>query len=92
MTEKEVLEIFQNCSGILKGHFLLSSGLHSPDYLQAAKVFQYPRYATLLSKELALRFEKEEIDLVIGPAIGGILLSFEIGRILKVKTIFAERE
>ncbi len=92
MTEKEVLEIFQKCGGVLKGHFLLSSGLHSPDYLQAAKVFQYPRYATLFSKELALRFEKEEIDLVIGPAIGGILLSFEIGRTLRVKTIFAERE
>ena len=92
MKENEVLEIFQKCDGILKGHFLLSSGLHSPDYLQAAKVFQYPRYATLLSKELALRFEKEEIDLVIGPAIGGILFSFEMGRILKVKTIFAERE
>lgn len=92
MTENEVLEIFQKCEGILKGHFLLSSGLHSPDYLQAAKVFQYPRYATLLSKELALRFKKKEIDLVIGPAIGGILLSFEIGRILKVKTIFAERK
>ena len=92
MTEKEVLKIFRKCGGILKGHFLLSSGLHSPDYLQAAKVFQYPRYATLLSNDLALRFEKEEIDLVIGPAIGGILLSFEIGRILKVKTIFAEKE
>ncbi len=92
MTEKEILEIFQNCEGILKGHFLLSSGLHSPDYLQAAKVFQYPEYATLLSRELALRFEKEEIDLVIGPAIGGILLSFEIGRILNKRTIFTERE
>jgi len=92
MKEKEVLKIFEDCGAILKGHFLLSSGLHSPDYLQAAKVFQYPRYATLLSQELAVRFEKEEIDLVIGPAIGGILLSFEMGRILKVKTIFAERE
>jgi len=77
---------------MLKGHFLLSSGLHSPDYLQVAKVFQYPEYATLLSRELALRFKKEKIDLVIGPAIGGILLSFEMGKILKVKTIFAERE
>jgi len=92
MKEKEVLKIFQKCGGMLKGHFLLSSGLHSPDYLQAAKVFQYPEYATLLSRELALRFKKEKIDLVIGPAIGGILLSFEMGKILKVKTIFAERE
>ena len=92
MKEKEVLKIFQKCGGMLKGHFLLSSGLHSPDYLQVAKVFQYPEYATLLSRELALRFKKEKIDLVIGPAIGGILLSFEMGKILKVKTIFAERE
>ena len=92
MKEEEVLKIFEECEGILKGHFLLSSGLHSPDYLQAAKVFQYPRYATLLSRELTLRFKKEEIDLVIGLAIGGILLSFEIGRILKKRTIFAERE
>jgi len=92
MKEKEVLKIFQKCGGMLKGHFLLSSGLHSPDYLQAAKVFQYPEYATLLSREMALRFKKKKIDLVIGPAIGGILLSFEMGKILKVKTIFAERE
>ena len=92
MKEKKVLKIFQKCGGMLKGHFLLSSGLHSPDYLQVAKVFQYPEYATLLSRELALRFKKEKIDLVIGPAIGGILLSFEMGKILKVKTIFAERE
>ena len=92
MRKKEVLKIFQKCGGMLKGHFLLSSGLHSPDYLQVAKVFQYPEYATLLSRELALRFKKEKIDLVIGPAIGGILLSFEMGKILKVKTIFAERE
>ena len=92
MKEKEVLKIFQKCGGMLKGHFLLSSGLHSPDYLQVAKVFQYPEYATLLSRELALRFKKKKIDLVIGPAIGGILLSFEMGKILKVKTIFAERE
>lgn len=92
MSKKEVLKIFAECGGILKGHFLLSSGLHSSDYLQAAKVFQYPEYATLLSQELTLRFEKERIDLVIGPAIGGILLSFEMGRILKKRTIFAERE
>ncbi len=92
MKEEKVLKIFERCGGILKGHFLLSSGLHSPDYLQAAKVFQYPEYATLISEELALRFKREKIDLVIGPAIGGILLSFELGRILKKRTIFAERE
>ena len=93
LTEEEIKEIFLKADAFLTGHFLLSSGLHSPYYLQCAKVLQYPEYSEVLCRELAERIGNLGIDydLVIAPAIGGIIVSYETARHLKVRGIFAER-
>ncbi len=91
--EKKVFEILKKSESLLEGHFLLSSGLHSDRYLQCAKVFQYPEYAEILCKFLKEKIEKKkiEIDKVISPAIGGILIGYELSRELNRPNIFAER-
>lgn len=91
MTEKEVLEIFTKNNALLAGHFRLSSGLHSEKYLQCALVLQHPDIAEKLSKELAKKFSKNEIDVVIGPALGGITLAYEVARAIGVRGLFTER-
>ena len=91
LTEKEILDIFKKCGAILTGHFELSSGLHSPQYLQAALVLQYPEYAEKLCSELAESFRGDKIDLVAAPALGGIIVAYEVARALGVRAIFAER-
>ncbi|MBI5198987.1 MAG: orotate phosphoribosyltransferase [Nitrospirae bacterium] len=92
ISEKEVLDIFKQCGAFLTGHFKLSSGLHSPQYLQAALVLQYPEYAGKLCSELAEYFKESEIDLVAAPALGGIIVAHEVARALGVRSIFAERQ
>jgi orotate phosphoribosyltransferase len=93
LTEDQIKEIFLKADAFLEGHFLLSSGLHSPYYLQCARVLQYPNYAETLCSELARRIKELgiEFDLVIAPAIGGIIVSYETARHLGVRGIFAER-
>ena len=91
MTEKEILNIFNNAGAILEGHFKLSSGKHSAVYLQCARVLENPKYTEKLCKELAKKFAKEKIDTVIAPALGGILVSYEVARGLGVKGLFTER-
>ncbi len=93
LTEEQIKEIFLKADAFLTGHFLLSSGLHSPYYLQCAKVLQYPEYAEILCRELARRIEdlNVDFDFVIAPAIGGIIVSYETARHLGVRGIFAER-
>ena len=91
MTEKQVLDIIESKDAILDGHFNLSSGLHSPQYLQCARVLMHPRAAEKLGKELAKRFADTEIDTVIAPALGGILVSHEVAKELNVKSFFTER-
>lgn len=92
LSEKEIFDIFKRCGAILTGHFELSSGLHSPQYLQAALVLQYPEYAERLCSELAESFRGSEIDLVAAPALGGIVVAHEAARALRVRAIFAERQ
>ncbi len=92
LTKKYILNIFNKTNALLTGHFKLSSGLHSEKYLQCALVLQYPKYAKLLCSELAKRFEKEKPTVVIGPALGGIIVSYEIARALNCRSIFAERQ
>ncbi len=92
MNEKDVLEIFHEKHALLTGHFKLSSGLHSQSYLQCALVVQYPDIAEKLAKEIAKKFSKEKIDFVIGPALGGVTLAYEVARALKVRGLFAERQ
>jgi len=92
MTEKGVLKLFDKYNALLAGHFKLSSGLHSEKYLQCALILQYPKAAAKLAKALAAKFDGEKIDVVAGPALGGITLAYEIARVLGARGIFAERQ
>ncbi|MDR1754655.1 MAG: orotate phosphoribosyltransferase, partial [Eubacterium sp.] len=87
-----VEEILRKSEVLMDGHFLLTSGRHSDKYMQCARLLQYPWYAEELVKALAESFKDAEIDAVIGPATGGIILAYEMARQLNVKNLFAERE
>ncbi len=93
MDRKEAFRIFEETGALQNGHFLLSSGLHSPQYFQCALVLQYPHYLEKFCSEIREYFyEEEDIQLVIAPAIGGIMVAQELARQLGVRFIFAERE
>lgn len=92
MADNNILEIFKKTDALLNGHFLLTSGRHSSQYFQCAKVLQYPEYNEILSSIIAEKFKNDEIDTVISPAIGGICVGQEVARQLNKKFIFAERE
>ena len=88
----EVEEIFQKSGAILKGHFLLTSGLHSPIYWEKFQVLQYPDYTVQLCRKIATHFQNQGIQVVAGPTTGGIILAFEVARQLGVRGIFAEKD
>ena len=90
---RKSLDILKKTNALLEGHFVLSSGLHSPKYIQCAKLLSYPHEANLICKSLAKKIKKnfKKIDLILSPAIGGIIIGYEIGKILKKETIFCER-
>lgn len=92
MDRAEMERIFKQTGLMLEGHFLLTSGRHSNRYMQCAKLFQYPEYSEMICKDLAGRFAGQKIDLVVGPAVGGIIMSYEMARQFNVPNIFAERE
>ena len=92
MTEPEILDIFKKSGALLTGHFLLTSGRHSDRYFQCAKVLQYPQYTGALCKMIANNFKDSEIDTVIAPAIGGLVVGQEVARQMNKRFIFAERE
>ena len=92
MDKEKIVDIFKETEALLSGHFILSSGKHSPSYFQCAKVLQYPKYLTSFASMIADNFISTKIDAVISPAIGGIVLGTEVGRLLNTKTIFAERK
>ncbi len=92
MTNEQVLEIFQKTGGVLKGHFKLTSGRHSDTYMQCAKLFVDTESAATLCGALAEKLEGIPCDIVVSPAVGGILMGYEMARQLHVPNIFAERE
>lgn len=92
MTSEEVLNTYSETGALLTGHFLLSSGLHSDRYLQSALVLQQPEIATRLCAALGEQFRDVNIQVVIAPALGGILVAHETARALGVRGIFAERQ
>ena len=92
MTRSEIINIFKKTGALLEGHFILTSGKHSSSYFQCARVLQHPKYLTLFAEMIAQHFKKEKIDKVISPAIGGVVLGTEVGRIFNTPTIFAERK
>ena len=87
-----IMDLLTKTGGLLEGHFLLSSGLHSPGYLQCAKMLAYPQYAQVLGQELGEKFSSQGVEIVIGPALGGIIIAHEVARALGVRAIFAERQ
>lgn len=94
MTQDDVLQLFRDVGALLEGHFVLTSGLHSTGYLQCALVLQHPRLAGQLGEALgdAVRAAGLEVDVVLSPAMGGLIIGHEVGRALGVRAIFAERQ
>ena len=90
---KESLKILKETNALLEGHFILSSGLHSPQYVQCAQLMSKPSEALKICSSLSEKIKKEfkEFDLILSPAMGGIIVGYEIGRILNKETIFSER-
>ncbi len=93
LSHKKSLDILKKTNALVDGHFVLSSGLHSSKYIQCAKLLSYPHKANLICKSLAKKIKKKfkNIDLILAPAMGGIIIGYEIGKILKKETIFCER-
>ena len=90
---EESLKILKETKALLEGHFILSSGLHSPQYVQCAQLMSKPSEAFKICSSLSEKIKKEfkEFDLILSPAMGGIIVGYEIGRILNKETIFSER-
>ena len=93
LSPKKSLDILKRTNALIEGHFILSSGLHSPKYIQCAKLLSYPYLSEKICKSLANKIKKnfKNINLILAPAVGGIVIGYEIGRILKKETIFCER-
>ena len=93
LSHKKSLDILKKTDALLEGHFILSSGLHSSKYIQCAKLLSYPHKADYICKSLANKIRKKfnKIDLILAPAMGGIIIGYEIGKLLKKETIFCER-
>jgi len=90
---KDSLAVLKKTKALIEGHFILSSGLHSPQYIQCAKLLSYPNISNKFTMSLSKKIKKKikKIDLILSPAIGGIVIGYEIGRHLKKETIFCER-
>jgi orotate phosphoribosyltransferase len=93
LSYKESLKILKETDALLDGHFVLSSGLHSSQYIQCAKLLSNPNKAKKIVKSLSLKIKKyfKSIDLILSPAMGGVIIGYEIGRLLNIETIFCER-
>ena len=93
LSHKKSLNILKKTDALLEGHFVLSSGLHSSKYIQCAKLLSYPNLADKICKSLANKIKKrfKRIDLILAPAMGGVIIGYEIGKLLKKETIFCER-
>lgn len=91
LTEQEIKKIFIDAEALLEGHFKLTSGRHSNRYMQCAQVLMRPEYTEALCGHIKDHFKDEKVDLVIGPATGGIILSYEMAKQLKVPSLFTER-
>ena len=93
LSSEESLKILKETNALLEGHFILSSGLHSPQYVQCAQLLSKPYKAREICISLSEKIKKEfdQIDLILSPAMGGIIIGYEIGRILRKETIFSER-
>ena len=93
LSYNESLKILRETNALLEGHFILSSGLHSDQYIQCAKLLSHPKKTELICASLCEQIKKNfnKIDIILSPAIGGIVVGYEVGRQLGIETIFAER-
>ena len=91
LTKDELLAMFRKSNALMRGHFELSSGLHSGHYFQCAQVIQYPKQATAICGELARRFRASKPNVVVGPAAGGIIVAFETAKLLGARAMYSER-
>lgn len=92
MEKEAILDLFREAGAFLEGHFLLTSGLHSPYYVEKFKLLQRPQYVEQLAQAIAEHFQGERVDVVVGPAVGGIILAYEVARVLGARMAFTERE
>lgn len=92
LSEQDVIQIFTDAGALLEGHFTLTSGRHSDKYMQCAQVLKYPAYTEKLAKLIADDFRGDKVELVVGPAMGGIVVAYEVARQLEVASIFTERQ
>jgi len=93
LSPKKSLSILKRTNALLEGHFVLSSGLHSSKYIQCAKLLSFPHIANKICQSLSKKIKKnfKKIDVILAPAMGGVIIGYEIGRLLKKETIFCER-
>ena len=91
LTNEQIVEIFEDSEALLNGHFRLTSGRHSAQYVQCAQVLKFPEYTEALCEHMAENFVDDDVDLVIGPAMGGVTLSYEMARQLGTPSLFTER-
>ena len=93
LSPKKSLSILKKTNALLEGHFVLSSGLHSSKYIQCAKLLSFPHIANKICQSLSKKIKKnfKNIDVILAPAMGGIIIGYEIGKLLKKETIFCER-
>ena len=91
MNPSDILAALRDSGALLEGHFLLASGRHSQFYIEKFRLLEQPRLTSRLCAEIARRFENDGIEVVVGPVTGGILLAFEVARILGVRAVYAER-
>lgn len=92
LTNKEMLEIFERTESMLKGHFILTSGRHSDTYMQCAKLFVHPKESEKICSALAQKLKEFHAETVASPAVGGIIIGYELARQLDCKNIFFERQ
>ncbi len=92
MTDEEILEAFRHAHAILTGHFVLTSGRHSDTYVQCARVLEDPNLTSALAREIVERLDDRAVDLVIAPAMGGVIIGFAVAQALDVRFIFTERK
>lgn len=92
MNQEEIVNLLKETNVIQTGHFELSSGRHTDTYLQCAQILQYPKYTDVLADEITNLWKDEDIDLVVGPAIGGIVISYAVALKMEARNIFSERK
>ncbi len=92
LSEERIVEILKEAGVLLEGHFQLTSGKHSNKYLQCAKIFKNAKYSEELCRDLAEKYADQKIDVVVGPAMGAVIMAYEVSRHLHVPNLFTERE